>query len=94
VDATGQTGLSTQGVPIGVNSTGVYSFGLTGDIPVVGNWNGNGTKRIGIFRNNATGLGTWYVDTNGNHTFEPAGDQIFSFGLNGDQPVVGFWTLP
>jgi hypothetical protein len=92
VDATGQTGLSTQ-VPVGVNSTGIYFFGLTGDIPVVGNWNGNGTKRIGIFRN-VGGFGTWFVDTNGNHTFEPSGDQTFSFGLNGDQPVVGFWTLP
>ena len=93
VDSIGQTGLSTV-VPLGVAATATYSFGLTGDIPVMGNWNGNGTKRIGIFRN-VGGFGTWFVDTNGNHVFDVSGaDQVFSFGLAGDQPVVGFWTLP
>jgi hypothetical protein len=68
-------------------SDNVFSFGLAGDSPVVGNWNGNGQKRIGVFRN-----GQWIVDTNGNGTFD-ATDQVYSFGLPGDKPVVGFWTV-
>jgi len=67
----------------------VYSFGLTNDIAVVGNWNGNGQgKRIGIFRN-----GLWVLEVNGSNTFAPNDIQA-SFGLPGDRPVVGNWTMP
>ena len=38
-----------------------YIFGLAGDIPVVGDWNGDGRTKIGVFRN-----GIWYLDFNGN----------------------------
>jgi hypothetical protein len=104
VDSTGQTGLSSV-IPLGVAATATYSFGLGPacnaaapaapcDQPVVGNWNNTGTKRIGVFRNLTNGLGQWYVDTNGNHVFDPGADQIFNFGLAGDQAVTGFWTLP
>ena len=66
----------------------VYSYGLIGDIPVVGDWNDNGQrKRIGVFRN-----GTWILDTNGNNTFDVF-DLQASFGLSGDLPVVGKWTI-
>jgi hypothetical protein len=76
-----------------VNEQNVFNFGLTGDIPVVGNWNGNGTtsrKRIGVFR---PATGQWVFDTNGNGQFDLT-DQFVSFGLPGDLPVVGFWTMP
>jgi hypothetical protein len=56
---------------------------------VVGNWNASGKKRIGVFRH-----GQWFVDSNGNGVFDPGTDQVFNFGLTGDRPVVGFWTLP
>jgi len=70
-----------------------------GDIAVVGNWNGNGPKRAGIFRSST---GQWFVDTNGAGLYRPGVDQIFSFGLPaaanpggvGDYPIVGFWTMP
>jgi len=74
-----------------------------GDVAVMGNWNGNGTplgtKRVGIFRSST---GQWFVDTNGNGTYDAGVDQIFSFGLPpaanpggvGDYPIVGFWTMP
>lgn len=65
----------------------VFAFGVAGDTPVVGNWNGNGQRRIGVFRN-----GQWITDTNGNGSFDAA-DQVFNFGLPGDKPVVGFWTV-
>lgn len=95
VDSVGLTGLSTI-VPVDVFShfDAQYAFGLTGDSPVVGNWNGSGQKRIGVFRPNspAAGLAQWFVDTNGDHLFELGIDQVFTFGLAGDQPVVGFFT--
>ena len=65
----------------------VYSFGSPGDIPVVGQWNGQGTVRIGVFRS-----GQWYLDLNGNGRFD-SGDEMCFFGLPGDKPVVGFWSM-
>lgn len=66
--------------------TGTTFFGNALDLPVVGDWDGTGRKRIGVFRN-----GTWYLDTNGNGYLD-AGDQTISFGQPGDLPVVGDWT--
>jgi hypothetical protein len=37
-----------------------YTFGMAGDIPVIGDWSGNGVSKIGVFRN-----GNWYLDYNG-----------------------------
>jgi len=64
-----------------------YMFGLLGDTPVVGDWNGTGRKRIGVFRN-----GLFFLDVNGTNAYAP-NDIIGSFGLaTGDQPVIGLWT--
>src|SRR5262249_48415724 len=35
----------------------VFHFGTGGDKPVVGDWNGDGVRTIGVFRN-----GMWYLD--------------------------------
>ncbi len=63
----------------------VWGFGQTGDIPIVGDWNGSGKKKIGIFRN-----GTWILDSNNNGQID-SGDRTFTFGQAGDFPVVGDW---
>jgi Divergent InlB B-repeat domain len=65
-------------------------FGLPGDIPVVGDWNGTGTSKIGVFRPNS---GDWFLDLNGNGIWDgPTKDlYIRSFGQAGDMPVVGRW---
>lgn len=60
-------------------------YGEATDIPITGDWNGTGTKEIGVFRN-----GTWYLDTNGNGILD-AGDKVVQFGQAGDIPVVGDW---
>jgi hypothetical protein len=72
----------------------VYSFLSTiggpqaGDIPVVGDWNGSGTTKVGIFR---AGF-EWILDYNGNGIFDQ-GDVVYQFGgVAGDVPVVGDWT--
>jgi len=69
--------------------TRFYNFGLPGDQPVAGDWTGNGTTRIAVFRN-----GLWYVDLNGNGTWDGinGGDAIYGFGLPGDIAVVGDWN--
>ncbi len=60
-----------------------------GDIPVVGDWNGDGRSKVGYFRQGFL----WILDTNGNHVFEQGIDQVFAFGgIAGDVPVVGDWT--
>jgi hypothetical protein len=60
----------------------VYSFGLTGDIAVVGDWSGNTQRTIGVFRG-----GLWILDINGSDAYAPNDIQA-SFGLAGDKPVV------
>jgi hypothetical protein len=61
----------------------------TGDQPVVGDWNGSGTSKIGIYR---PSTGQWFLDYNGNGVFDAA-DKRYQFGgLPGDLAVVGDWN--
>jgi hypothetical protein len=65
-----------------------YTFGQAGDIPVTGDWNGDGRWKIGLFRN-----GCWYLDYNGNGQWDgPQVDRAFYLGQAGDTPVVGDWN--
>jgi hypothetical protein len=67
---------------------GVYSFGMSGDLPVVGDWTGDGIEKIGVFRN-----GQWYLDWNGNRRWDDCTiDRCYAFGKPGDQPVAGRWS--
>lgn len=61
------------------------TYGNATDRPIVGDWDGSGKKRIGLFRN-----GTWILDINGNGTVDAA-DKTVTFGQAGDVPVVGDW---
>jgi hypothetical protein len=58
-------------------------YGLSGDRPVVGDWNGDGTDTPGVFRG-----GVWLV-RNSNTVGLP--DLEFDFGEAADVPVVGDW---
>jgi hypothetical protein len=70
------------------NSSGApdYStnFGLPSDYPIVGDWDGNGTDTIGVYRN-----GVFYLSNS--NTLSTA-DIVFAFGAPGDQPVAGDWN--
>jgi hypothetical protein len=69
-----------------------YNFGgLSGDLPVVGDWSGLGKSCIGIYRSNGS---VWLLDLNCNGAFENTPtDAFFPFGgIAGDVPVVGAWT--
>jgi len=69
----------------GARQTRTFNFGVAGDKPVAGDWDGSGLIRAGVFRN-----GTWYLDWNNNGEWDAA-DRQFTFGLPGDLPVVGDW---
>ena len=63
------------------------AFGATDDIPVIGDWNGDGFDEFGVYR---TSTSMFILDINGNHLFD-AGDQVYGFGATGDIPIVGDW---
>jgi hypothetical protein len=60
----------------------VRSYGIAGDIPVVGDFNGNTVDNIGIFR---PSNGQWSLDLDNNGTT----DRLVGFGGPGWLPVVG-----
>ena len=59
------------------------NYGLAGDYPVVGDWDGNGTVTIGIYRN-----GTFYLRNENTIGFATS---TFYFGQPCDQPIAGDW---
>src|SRR5206468_2602460 len=69
----------------------VYDLGVgtqAGDVPVLGDWNGDGRTKAGLFRQGFF----WILDYNGNGLFEQGVDKTYAFGgISGDIPVVGDW---
>ena len=70
----------------------VYNLGVgveAADVPVVGDWNGDGRTKVGLFRQGYY----WILDANGNGAFEASRDRAFAFGgVAGDKPVMGDWN--
>jgi VCBS repeat protein/FG-GAP repeat protein len=64
------------------------SFGASGDIPVTGDWDGNGTVTIGIYRPSDS---TFYLRNSNTFGF-PDLRVPFGDGPGGDLPVVGDWN--
>ena len=65
------------------------AFGVATDRPVAGDWNGDGTDEIGVWRPNT---GRFYLDMDGSQTWTPGVDVITaSFGVATDRPVAGDW---
>jgi hypothetical protein len=65
-------------------------FGQLHDLPVVGDWDGSGKTKIGVFRPDT---GEWFLDKNGNGRLDGCEVDICirAFGQPGDQPLVGTW---
>ena len=63
---------------------------LAGDLPVTGDWNGNGTTKVGLFR---PSTGQWFLDYNGSRTWDGCSTDhcLSSFGTAADLPVSGDW---
>lgn len=64
--------------------------GNVGEVPLVGDWNGDGRSKIGFYLN-----GFWALDNNGNGSFDgvgPGGDRFLAYGgTPGNQPLIGRW---
>lgn len=83
--------LNGNGIWDGTPTDATYAFGtgLTGAVPVTGDWTGTGTTKIGVYVD-----GTWYVDLNGNGAWDGTPtDGIYAFGtgVTGALPVSGLW---
>jgi YD repeat-containing protein len=84
--------VNGNGVWDGTPTDSMYTFGngLSGAVPVTGNWSGIGSTKIGVFAD-----GTWYLDMNGNGAWDGTPtDSIYTFGngLAGAVPVTGDWN--
>jgi hypothetical protein len=67
----------------------IYTTGQPGDIPVVGDWNGDGIAEMGVFRPSNH---NFYLDFNANGLWDGASvDKRYDFGTFGDIPVSGKW---
>jgi hypothetical protein len=70
------------------NTTGFadiqINYGISGDCPLTGDWDGNGTDTIGIYRN-----GSFYLRNSNTIGFA---DLQFTFGTTGGQPIAGDWN--
>ena len=60
------------------------NYGMPGDYPVVGDWDGDGDATVGIYRN-----GSFYLRNDNSIGFA---DLVFPFGVPGDQPLAGDWN--
>ena len=71
----------------------VFHYGVPGDKPITGDWNGDGIATIGVFRD-----GVWYLDTDGDGRFTTADiaaefDSEFGAVLGENAtPVIGDWN--
>lgn len=72
-----------------VNVTGIgdiwFVYGIAGDVPIVGDWDGDGDDTAGVWRPSNQ---TFYL-RNSNDT--GIHDLLVTFGAAGDLPVVGDW---
>lgn len=61
----------------------VFLYGAPGDEPVTGDWNGDGIRAIGVYRD-----GEWTIDLDGDGRLGDT-DGHYTFGQAGDLPVIG-----
>jgi len=75
-------------LPAFINFT--VNFGQTGDLPIAGDWDGDGIDTFGVFRQNGGGQAQMFLTDEENVTTPQVNHTIF-FGLDGDVPVAGDW---
>lgn len=90
------TPFPTNGV---VTHSASFSFGSPGDVPIAGDFNGDGRSDIGVVRNEVGGFKRWYIvyaqaganPFPNNISTVPTPSVTYDFGLHADKPVVGDW---
>lgn len=65
-----------------------FYYGNPGDCPIVGDWDGNGSTTVGIFRPSSN-LFHLTDKISGNLTVD---HEITNFGASGDTPIAGDWN--
>jgi hypothetical protein len=75
---------TTTGDWIDYNGLIVFHYGRAGDVPVCGDWNGDGRDGIGVVRG-----ATWYLR---NAIGGGPANVQFNFGRAGDVPLAGDWN--
>ncbi len=86
------SGVSLVNINISSTDISFTSFGASTDIPVTGDWNGDGKTEIGSVRANSNGALTWFLD-NGNGAWNSGTDTTYAaFGATTDTPVTGDWN--
>jgi hypothetical protein len=69
------------------NTTGFadieINYGIAGDFPVVGDWDGDGDSTIGVYRN-----AQFYLRNENTIGFAQV---VFGLGFPGDVPIAGNW---
>jgi hypothetical protein len=75
--------LSAKGDPRADLIDHVFRYGMAGDAPIAGDWDGDGVDTIGVFRE-----GRWQLDKDGDGLEDESRD-TFEFGEPGDHPIVG-----
>ena len=87
--------LDSNGDNVYDSGDAVTSYGINGDTPVAGNWNGGAEDEIGVVRQTASGALQWVLNTSGSGVYNGSlgsfGDATYLYGANGDTPVVGDW---
>jgi hypothetical protein len=71
----------------GAPDAGQFAYGGVGWLPVVGDWDGNGTQTVGVVDPSTA---TWYLRNENSAGAPDAG--TFQFGLPGWIPVAGDWN--
>jgi uncharacterized delta-60 repeat protein len=79
------------------SSSQVFIFGRAADGVVIGDWNGDGISKVGVYRDGsefgAPGVALFSLDTNGNRHYDPGVDAVFLYGFVTDQFVAGNWKV-
>ena len=78
---------------LGVGDITIESIGQNGDIPIVGDWDGNGTTTVGLLRpDSPPGSNTLFLWNSNNSPAGPPDITIVGIGATGDRPIAGKWT--
>ena len=67
-----------------------HVFGYASDLPIVGDWNGNGTDQIGVHRE--VGNAGYFIEEYNGNGYWDAEDRFFEFGYYDDIPIIGNWA--
>ena len=69
-------------------TTQTTGFGVASDLPVIGDWDGDGLDNLGAYRPSNL---RFYLDMNGNDRWDAADRIAGPFGAAGDLPIAGDW---